>query len=173
MAEVDNEVLQSARERADRRLDAAIGELRKAAAEIGRAHKIPDDIQGHSVEELLGRIAYVPSLARELARAAGQALAKQEFDGLLATAAAPREPALGVVADTSKMVSIPKGLDLADLPGITPAQVKALKAAGLNQVGDVVSVPDEHLAKVLSWEPKLIGKLRAAIGKASTPGGEK
>jgi len=149
MAEVENEVLQSAREKADRRLNAAVGALRQAAAEIGRTHKIPDDIQGHSVEELLGRIAYVPSLSRELARAAGQALAKQELDGLLASAPAASVPALRQV-DVSKLVSIPKGLDLADLPGINPQMVKALKAAGMHQVQDVVAVPDEHLAKVLS-----------------------
>lgn len=172
MAEVENEVLQSAREKADRRLNAAVGALRKAAAEIGRAHKIPDDIQGHSVEELLGRIAYVPSLSRELARAAGQALAKQELDGLLAKTPPPGEPAVGVV-DTSSLVSIPKGLDLADLGGITPAQVKQLKGAGMHQVGDVVAVPDEHLAKLLTWDVKQIGKLRAAISKASMPGGGK
>lgn len=172
MAEVENEVLQSAREKADRRLNAAVGALRKAAAEIGRAHKIPDEIQGHSVEELLGRIAYVPSLSRELARAAGQALAKQELDGLLEKTPAPSKPAVGAV-DTANLVSIPKGLDLADLAGITPAQVKHLKAAGLNQVQDVIDMPDEHLAKVLSWDPKQIGKLRAAIAKASQPAGGK
>lgn len=172
MAEPENEALQSAREKADRRLNAAVGALRKAAAEIGRAHQIPDDIQGHCVEELLGRIAYVPSLSRELARAAGQALAKQELDGLLAASAESRKPALGQV-DTSEFVTIPKGLDLADLAGITPIQVKQLKAAGFNQVGDVVAVPDEHLAKLLTWDAKQIGKLRAAIGKASQPAAPK
>lgn len=172
MAEVENEVLQSAREKADRRLNAAVGALRKAAAEIGRTHQIPDDIQGHSVEELLGRIAYVPSLSRELARAAGQALAKQEIDGMRSTPIAPGEPALGTV-DTSSLVTIPSGMDLADLGGISPAQVKQLKAAGLHQVGQVVSVPDEHLVKMLNWDPKQIGKLRAAISKASQPGGGK
>jgi hypothetical protein len=168
MAEVENEVLQSAREKADRRLNAAVGALRKAAAEIGRTHQIPDDIQGHSVEELLGRIAYVPSLSRELARAAGQALAKQELDGLLAKTPVQGEPSVGLV-DTSKLTSIPKGLDLAELAGITPAMVKVLKAAALHQVQDVLQVPDEHLAKMLNWDAKQIGKLRAAIAKASAP----
>lgn len=172
MPEVDNELLQSAREKADKRLNDAVGALRKAAAEIGRAHQIPDGIQGHSVEELLGRIAYVPSLSRELARAAGQALAKQEIDAFNAPARAPLQPPVGAV-DTSTLVRIPAGLDVADLAGITPAQVKQLKAAGMHQVQDVVNVPDEHLAKVLSWEPKQIAKLRAAVSKASQPGGDK
>lgn len=169
MAEVENEVLQSAREKADKRLHAAIGELHRAAAEIGARHQIPDGIQGHSVAELLGRIAWVPALSRELARAAGQALAKQELDGLLKTPAAPSKPALGGV-DPAALPRVPMGMDLADLPGITPAQVKALKAAGLHQVTDVVNMPDEHLAKITSWDAKAIGKLRAAIGKVSTPG---
>lgn len=173
MAEVEaNEVLQSAREKADRRLNAAVGALRKAAAEIGRTHQIPDDIQGHSVEELLGRIAYVPSLSRELGRAAGQALAKQEIDGMRSAPTPESQPALGAV-DTSSLVSIPAGMDIADLSGITPAQVKHLKTAGLHQVGQVVDVPDEHLVKMLNWDAKQIGKLRAAIQKAAVPGGAK
>jgi hypothetical protein len=172
MAEVDNEVLQSARAKADARLNNAVGALRKAAAEIGRSHDIPDGIQGHSVEELLGRIAYVPSLSRELARAAGQALSKQEIDALVSQPRPQVQPQVRTV-DTSTMTRIPSGLDLADLPGITPQMVKQLKAAGMNQVQDVVSVPDEHLAKVLSWEPKQVGKLRAAVSKASTPAGDK
>lgn len=172
MAEVENEVLQSAREKADKRLGDAVGALRKAAAEIGRTHEIPDGIQGHSVEELLGRIAYVPSLSRDLARAAGQALAKQELDAFASRPRPAVQPPLRQV-ETDNLVQIPKGLDLADLPGISPAQVKQLKAAGMQQVQDVINVPDEHLAKMLSWDPKQIGKLRAAVSKASHPGGAK
>jgi hypothetical protein len=169
MAEVENELLQSAREKADKRLNDAVGALRKAAAEIAKAHGIPDGIQGHSVEELLGRIAYVPSLSRELGRAAGQVLAKQEIDAVVSPARpAVQSPVRPV--DTSQLPRIPAGLDLAELAGITPVQVKQLKGAGMNQVQDVINVPDEHLAKVLSWEPKQIGKLRAAVAKASTPG---
>lgn len=172
MAEgIENEALQSARQRGDQRLDAALAALRRAAATIGAQHSIPEGIQGHSVEELLGRIAYVPALSRDLRRAAGQALAKQELDNLLKAPPIPREPALRQV-DTSDLVNIPKGLDLADLSGITAAQVKQLKAAGLNQVGDVLGVPDEHLAKILTWDAKQVGKLRAAIAKASQPGAE-
>lgn len=175
MAEVENEALQAARTKADARLQAAIGELHKAAAEIGKAHSIPEGIQGHSTAELLGRIAWVPGLSRDLARAAGQALAKQELDALLATPAGTGQPAVREVIppDTSSLTKIPNGLDLADLPGITPAQVKQLKAAGLHQIGDVVGMPDEHLAKVTSWDAKQIGKLRTAIAKASTPGANK
>jgi hypothetical protein len=173
MAEgIENEALQSARQRGDQRLDAALAALRRAAATIGTQHGIPEGIQGHSVEELLGRIAYVPSLARDLRRAAGQALAKQELDNLLKAPPVPSQSSLRQVADTSDLVNIPKGLDLADLAGITAAQVKQLKAAGLNQVGDIVNVPDEHLAKILTWDAKQVGKLRAAIAKASQPGAE-
>lgn len=175
MAEgIENEALQSARARGDQRLDAALAALRRAAAEIGAQHSIPDGIQGHSVEELLGRIAYVPSLARDLRRAAGQALAKQELDRLLKAPVLPSEPSMGALNEAGAaagLVSIPKGLDLADLAGITAAQVKQLKGAGLYQVGDVVDMPDEHLAKILTWDAKQVGKLRAAIAKASHPEG--
>jgi len=175
MAEgLENEALQSARQRGDRRLDAALAALRRSAAAIGAQFGIPEGIQGHSVEELLGRIAYVPSLARDLRRAAGQALAKQELDRLLKAPPVPSESSLRQVNAPAGAAGpvIPMGLDLADLAGMTAAQVKQLKAAGLNQVCDVVNMPDEHLAKVTSWDAKNVGKLRAAIAKVSQPSGE-
>ena len=68
-----------ARERAEKRIDGALGDLKKAAREIGNKYGIPDGIAGHSIEELLGRIAYIPTMARDMRRACGQELAKQEL----------------------------------------------------------------------------------------------
>lgn len=167
--------MQVARERADKRLDSAIGQLRAAARKIGEAHNIPENIQGHSIEELLGRMAYIPSMARDLRRAAGQELAKQELAAAFDRPAPPRDtpPARHVPpVDPSKIgASVPVGLDIAELSGITVQTQRALKAAGMNTVGDVYMVPDEHLLKVSGIAEKSLQQLRAAIAKASQPKG--
>lgn len=166
--------LQVARERADKRLDSAIGELRAAALKIGKAHDIPENILGHSIEELLGRMAYIPSMARDLRRAAAQELAKQELQRAFES-----PPGLSVDAPPARHVppidpskigpTVPVGLDIAELSGITVQTQRALKAAGLNTVGDVYMVPDEHLLKVSGVAEKSLAQLRAAIAKASEP----
>lgn len=165
--------LQVARERADKRLDSAIGQLREAARKIGAAHDIPENILGHSVEELLGRMAYIPSMARDLRREAGQVLAKQELSKAFETPAPPLDapPARHVPPiDPSRIgPTVPVGLDIGDLSGITVQTARALKAAGLNTVGDVYMVPDEHLLKVGGIAEKSLAQLRAAIAKASEP----
>lgn len=165
-----------ARERADQRIDAAVGELHKAATEIGKKFDIPDGINGMSVDELLGRMSYIPTMARDLRRACGQELAKQEInkmiEGVSQAPAATENPAgateNGPDATTgTQPATIPHGLDVADLDGISPQTVKALKAAGLNNVGDVVDVPDEHLVKINGLGEISVNHLRAAIAKAS------
>lgn len=179
MADQD-QVMNIARERAERRIDEALGDLRTAAREIATRHGIPDGIAGHAVEELLGRIAYVPSMARDLRRATGQALAKQELEraferdepsNLSGEAPDPVGPvtATPVVHPSTVGASVPMGLDLTDLDGVTVQTVRALKAAGLRVVGDVVNVPDEHLLKLNGIADKSLAQLRTAIAKASTP----
>jgi hypothetical protein len=169
----EDQLALTARGNADKRLDAALGALRRAAAAIGKEYNIPEDVQGNSVEELLGRIAYVPSLSRELRKHAGLAMAKQELAKVIDLVAAtlrPPEPVRpAAAASTGGQPVIPAGLDVADLKGITVTMGKQLKAAGFNQVGDLVNVPDEHLAKLTNWDVKACGKLRAAIAKASAP----
>lgn len=169
-----------ARERADKSLDAAVGELRAAAHKIGLEHEVPEGIAGHSIEELLGRITYIPSMARELRRAAGQAMAKGELRKLFDQAAQapdgagkkPEAPAtIKALIEPSKIpANIPVGRDVQDLDGITVQTVKALKAAGLATVGDVVTVPDEHLVKLSGLGEKSVVQIRAAIARASSAG---
>lgn len=167
---------QLARERADKRLDSAITALRDSARAIATAHGIPEGISGHSVEELLGRMAYIPSMARDLRRAAGQELAKQELASVLRAAESLRRPAEperhAPPIDPSRIPApVPIGLDITDLSGITVQMQRALKAAGLNTVGDVYMVPDEHLLKISGIAEKSVQQLRAAIAKASQPKG--
>lgn len=164
-----------ARERADNQIDAALGALRKSAHEIGIEHGIPEGIAGHSIEELLGRMAYIPSMARDLRRACGQELAKQElnklFDQNLETSERPRAakapPPIQKIEPSKIPPAIPVGLDVGSLDGVSVQTIKALRDAGLNKVGDVVNIPDEHLIKMQGLGEKSVAHIRAAIAKAS------
>lgn len=162
-----------ARERADKRIDAALGELHAAALEIGKKHGIPEGIAGHSIDELLGRMAYIPTMARDLRRACGQELAKEELNKLFD--AQPTPPVVAAFAasppiEPSKIPgNIPVGMDVGDLQGVTVQAVKALRSVGLNKIGDVIIVPDEHLLKVTGLAEKSVQQIRAAIAKASEP----
>lgn len=173
MSKEPDQLTQAARERADAKIAAAIGELHKAANEIGKKHGIPEGISGHSIDELLGRISYIPSMARELRRALALELTKREIDAVMkgeAPRPAAKTPApRGPVEPSEIPDSIPVGLDVADLTGITVQTVKALKAAGLNTVGDVAQIPDEHLLKVLGGgQPgaKNLAAVRKAVSGA-------
>ena len=163
------ELLNVARERAEARIDAAIGSLRKHAAQLGIDNKFPDNIAGHSASELLGRIAYVPSLARDLRRTLAQSLAQQELQGVFASHAAEVKPSTPAPAVAQNPATIPVSLDLANLSGVPVAVVRACKAAGLATVGDVNTIPDEHLLKINGLAERSVALLRAAIAKAATP----
>lgn len=169
MAEV-NEILQLARERAEKRLDTALGEIRLSMLEIAKRHRIPEGVLGHDVYDLLGRIAHSPALARDLRREAGQIMAKQELEELqsLPRPAPPPAPTR-VQPAAAGQAQVPVSMAIADLNGITVAQVKVLNGAGIIQIADLVNMPDEHLAKVTQLDPKAIGKIRAAVAKASAP----
>lgn len=52
MAHEPDQLTQAARERADKRIDQAIGALRTAAGDIAKKFGIPEGISGHSPEEL-------------------------------------------------------------------------------------------------------------------------
>lgn len=176
MADEQTELTQVARQEADKIIDQALGALRAAARDIGRRLEIPENIGGHSVEELLGRMAYIPSMARDLRRIAGQEIAKQQIQRLVRPASAEDQapvvetPTAAKPIDPSKIPdAVPVGMDLVDLDGVTVQAVKALKAAGLKTVGDVVAVPDEHLLKIDGIADKTLAQIRAAINKASTP----
>lgn len=161
----ENEVLIVAREQAEKTIDAAIGELQKFATELGVKYQIPDNVLGHAVGDLLGRIAYVPSMTRDLRRELGQALAKKSlearFSDAKAAAPAKTEP------KALDMGVIPHGMALEDLDGVTVQVVKSLKAASLMTVGDVVKIPREHLVKINGLGEKSVAQLMAAIAKAS------
>lgn len=183
MSKEPDQLTQAARERADARIAAAIGELHKAALEIGKRHGIPEGISGHSIDELLGRISYIPSMARELRRALALELTKLEISAVMkgevpAPATKPNRTAetggKGKTGEASEIPeTIPAGLDVSELSGITVQTVKALKAAGLNTVGDVVQIPDEHLLKVLGGgQPgaKNLAAVRKAVAGAKPKG---
>ena len=163
-----------ARERAEKRIDSALGELKKAAREIGKKYGIPDGIGGHTIEELLGRIAYIPTMARDMRRACGQELAKQELDKFLSddmTVKLKDAPPVPKTIEPSLIPgNIPVGMDVGDLDGVTVQAVTALRDAGLTKVGDVVNVPDEHLIKINGLGEKSVAHIRAAIAKASESG---
>ena len=164
-----------ARERADERIDASIGALRKAAHEIGKTQGIPENIAGHSIEELLGRMTYVPSMARDLRRACGQELAKQELnaflDGSAASTQAPKTDLYkpGPIEPSKIPGNIPVGMDIGDLDGVSVQTIAALREGGLNKVGDILIVPDEHLIKMNGLGEKSVAHVRAAIAKAAEP----
>ena len=165
-----------ARERAEKRIDSALGDLKKAAREIGKKYGIPDGIGGHTIEELLGRMAYIPTMARDMRRACGQELAKQELANFLDDAAEPEgrqvlPPPIHPAIEPSKIPrKIPVGMDVCDLDGVTVQAINALRTAGLTKIGDVVNVPDEHLVKINGLGEKSVAHIRAAIAKASESG---
>lgn len=177
MATEPDQLTQVARERADARIASAIGELHKAAAAIGKKHGIPEGISGHSVDELLGRIAYIPSMARELRRALALELTRGELNEAMKLGKKPAAPAAASKGPDAPIEpseipdTIPVSLDVGDLSGITVQTVKALKAAGLHSVGDLARIPDEHLEKVQGLGAKSVAQIRAAIGKASVKKG--
>ncbi len=165
-----------ARERGDKKIDTAIGELRLAAHDIGTRHGIPEDIAGHSIGELLGRIAYVPSMARDLRRVCGQELAKVELNKIFEDApdspsTARAEPKAKPIEPSKLPGNIPISRDVGQLDGITGQTVKALREAGLDKVGDIVTVPDEHLVKINGLGEKSVAQIRVAIAKASSQEG--
>jgi len=164
----ENEILQLARERGEKRLDAAAKQIREAILAASKQHNIPTGVMGHDVVDLMGRIMFQPALSRELRREAGQVMAKQELEAMN-SAPAPQPAPAPVAHGTGGEQSVPASMAVADLKGITVAQCKALQAAGLNQVGDIAGIPDEHLAKVTKLDDKAIGKIRAAVAKASEP----
>ena len=162
-----------ARERADKCIDGALGELHAAALEIGKEHDIPEGIAGHSIDELLGRMAYIPTMARDLRRACGQELAKRYINDMMTGKAAKvtikvdKEPPAGKIEPSKIPGNIPVGMDVGDLDGISVQTIAALRAAGLTKIGDVVNVPDEHLIKMPGLGEKSVAHVRAAIAKAS------
>jgi len=94
--------------------------------------------------------------------------ARQEIERHLDTPPAPPPPPPAARAPKELTAStITPGTDLDALPGITTQTAKALKQAGLFVVGDVVSVPDEHLLKIPGIAESSLAQLRAAIGKAT------
>lgn len=167
------ELTELARERADKRIDSALGELRTAAHDIGVKYGIPEGIAGHSVEDLLGRMSYIPSMARDLRIACGQALAKEELNVMFDAKAPARDLAHTTdqpQAFPPKILGvIPVSLDVGDLQGISVQTIKALRDAGLNKIGDVVDIPDAHLVKQPGLAEKSVAHIRAAIAKASAP----
>lgn len=175
MSNDTTEILSHARERAEARLDAALGAIRKATLAIAREHNIPEGVLGHDQVDLLGRILHSPGLSRDLRREACQLMAKQELEALHERPAAARRAA---PVDPPPSLSggqpvIPMSKALLDLDGVNAATVKALNQANLQVVGDVVNVPDEHLAKLTSLAPQAIAKLRTAIAKAAAVEGAK
>jgi len=173
MSQLD-EITQSARKKAEKTIDAALGDLHKAAEKIGKERGIPENIAGHSINELLGRMAYVPSMARDLRRVCAQELAKLYIDELLTSNPAPAIPSPVPTPEVARVEpskipdQVPVGRDVSDLSGVTVQTVKALKEAGLHTVGDVVAVPDAHLVKIPGIAEKSVQQIRAAIVKAST-----
>jgi hypothetical protein len=166
----ENELLQLARERAEKRLDAAIAQIRLGIVKAAKDHQIPEGVLGHDTVDLLGRIMFQVALSRDLRREAGQLMAKQELEAMGRSTPAPPAPAPEDQASTTAVDAlIPTSLAIAELQGITVAQCKALQAAGINQVGDLINVPDEHLEKITKLDAKAIGKVRAAVAKASAP----
>jgi hypothetical protein len=188
---MSDDLLNVARQRADEKLTKAISDLIAAATNIATEHGIPEGISGHSPAELLGRVAYVQSLSRELRVTAVQHLARIELERMTA---APELP-LPVDLDPEKLRAANAFLDaqpvpprktweqfessetpqqlappspslacaLIELPGIGPAAASALRDAGFVTVGDVLNVPDEFLLKLDRVGPKAVAAMRTAI----------
>ncbi len=84
MSEESKQLNEAARAVAERTIDAALGAMNAAAEAIGQKYGIPDNVGGNSRAVLLGRLTYVPSMARELRTICGQLMAKGEIERMLA-----------------------------------------------------------------------------------------
>ena len=84
MSEETKLLNEAARAAAERTIDSALGAMNAAAEEIGQKYGIPDNVGGNSRAVLLGRLTYVPSMARELRTICGQLMAKREIERMLA-----------------------------------------------------------------------------------------
>lgn len=83
---------QVARERAEKKIDAALTAVTKAVRYVSESHNIPKGVGGHEPDELLGRILFVPGQARELRLALGQTMARHELSAGWPKESAPENP---------------------------------------------------------------------------------
>jgi predicted flap endonuclease-1-like 5' DNA nuclease len=171
---MSDDLLNVARQRADKKLTKAVSDLIAAATNIATEHGIPEGISGHSPAELLGRVAYVQSLSRELRVTAVQHLARIELERMTAAPELPlvehdtppdppRETATWNEPTPPQPDPPSPALALIELPGIGPAAASALREAGFVTVGDVLNVPDEFLLKLDRVGPKAVAAMRTAI----------
>lgn len=180
MSEETKLLNEAARAAAERTIDSALGAMNAAAEEIGQKYGIPDNVGGNSRAVLLGRLTYVPSMARELRTICGQLMAKREIERMLAEGMTPRStaPALTPKISTeledipplAPVAGPPAGMDITQLEGVHPNTVKALQNAGITNVGELMAMPDEHLIKYPGLGDKTVAQLRTAISKAGQPG---
>ena len=84
MSEETKLLNEAARAAAERTIDKALGAMTAAAEEIGKQYGIPDNVGGNSRAVLLGRLTYVPGMAREVRTVCGQLMAKGEIERMLA-----------------------------------------------------------------------------------------
>jgi len=163
---------QQARQHAAERLKLATAELSKAADRIAERFEIPDNINGLSRGEFLGRVSFVVSLERDLRRAGEDVYAQHFIRSKLAGIQAPaiQAPAIDSLDDVPPAESAPEdparindAMPIENIPGLTVQIVKALKQAGIHQLGDVNKFTDDALLKINGIANPSLQKLRASV----------
>ncbi len=166
-----------AREKAADRLAQASAALIKAADKVAAQHGIPENINGLSRGDFLGRVSFVVSMQRELKRAGedvvAQQILRQQFD-----AAEPPEtmddldkltdataPAAGASQDDPPPTDV-GAMDVTTIPGLNVQMHKALKGAGIHMLEDIEKFTDEALLKVPGIAAPSLAKIRTATAAA-------
>lgn len=158
-----------ARQHADDHLGKASTALIRAADQIAEQYQIPDNINGLSRGEFLGRISFVISMQRDLRRAGVDLYA----NGLIRNQLKDMDPAptpddldtTEVVAQATQEAetSHDPAMAVENIPGLTVQMVKALKTAGIHQLGDIDKFTDDALLNLNGIAGPSLAKIRASV----------
>ncbi len=160
----------AARARADEIIQKATGDAKAAVAKIAADAGLPDNIQGLSAGEFLGRCCYVPSMSRDLRSAGAEYLAKdtlrQIFTEAPGSSVEERAEQAGLPGADPDAKPANDDIDVGDLP-LNPTTVKALKRAGVHTVRDVGKFTDEALLNLPGIAMPSLQRIRTECSKVS------
>lgn len=163
----EQETVRAARAAVGEKIGQAQADLVKAAGEIAEQHGLPNGINGLTAGEFLGRLSFVVSMSRDIRAAGEEYMTKEE---LRAKFGGDKKPDLykdqpkkkakqaEKLEEERAKLAPPTG-DIEEL-ALHPNIIKALRGAGVHQVGDLEKFPDEALLAVRGIAPPSLAKIR-------------
>ena len=168
------ETVLASRQAAEKIIGMAQVELLEAAEKIAKKYKLPDGINGLTRKEFLGRLTFVVSMSRDLRVSGAEYLAREALKQIFDEA--DPLPKTDVKHEENKPPAAdkePKGTNPAtDIEKLKlhPNQVRALKAAGIHQVGEIDKFTDEALLAINGIAPPMLAKIRASMAEFKIKG---